>query len=219
MNAASTPEGAGTLTPDNAPLAPSVRLPRHERRSQVLAAAQEVFVAVGYHSAAMDDIADRAGVSKPILYQHFPSKLDLYLALLDQSSDQLLAAVEFALVSTHDNKSRVSATIQAYFDFVDDEAGGFRLLFENDLTNESAVRQRLDSVNGKCAALIAEVIAEDTGLSDDESLLLASGLTGLAQTSARHWLREGGSVPKETASRIMAGLSWRGISGFPLTPN
>ena len=68
------------------------RLPRRERRAQLLDAAREVFVAQGYHAAAMDDIAERAGVSKPVLYQHFPGKLDLYLALLDQSSDALLAA-------------------------------------------------------------------------------------------------------------------------------
>src|SRR6266498_1538695 len=60
------------------------RLPRPARRRQLLGAAQEIFVAQGYHAAAMDDIADRAGVSKPVLYQHFPGKLDLYLALLDE---------------------------------------------------------------------------------------------------------------------------------------
>src|SRR5439155_136396 len=62
----------------------SGRLPRSARRKQLLGAAQEVFVANGYHAAAMDDIAERAGVSKPVLYQHFPGKLELYLALLDQ---------------------------------------------------------------------------------------------------------------------------------------
>jgi AcrR family transcriptional regulator len=61
-----------------------VRLPRSARRAQLLEAAQEVFVESGYHAAAMDEIADRAGVSKPVLYQHFPGKLDLYLALLDR---------------------------------------------------------------------------------------------------------------------------------------
>ena len=196
---------------------PRVRMSRAQRRDEVLAAAQDVFVAQGFHAAAMDDIAERAGVSKPVLYQHFPSKLDLYLALLERSSELLLAAVQDALLSTSDNKLRVTATIAAYFDFVDHENSGFRLLFENDLSNEVAVRERLDRVNGQCAALIAEVIAEDTGLSDDASLLIAAGLTGLAQTSARHWLREGGPLPKDAAAEIMAGLSWRGISGFPLT--
>jgi len=53
---------------------------------QLLQAAQDVFVAQGFHAAAMDDIADRAGVSKPVLYQHFPGKRELYLALLSSTS-------------------------------------------------------------------------------------------------------------------------------------
>ena len=69
------------------------RLPRSARRAQLLEAAQEVFVENGYHAAAMDEIAVRAGVSKPVLYQHFPGKLDLYLAILDQHITELLDAV------------------------------------------------------------------------------------------------------------------------------
>src|SRR6201989_710937 len=87
-----------------------VRLPKPARRRQLLAAAQEVFVAQGYHAAAMDDIAERAGVSKPVLYQHFPGKLELYLALLDESVEALTATVRAALESTTDNKQRVTAT-------------------------------------------------------------------------------------------------------------
>ena len=68
------------------------RLPRDERRAQLLSAALEVFTAAGYHSAAMDEIADRAKVSKPVLYQHFPSKLELYLAVLDLHIDSLVFA-------------------------------------------------------------------------------------------------------------------------------
>ncbi len=64
----------------------STRLPRPARRLQLLGAARDVFVAQGYHAAAMDEIAERAGVSKPVLYQHFPGKLELYLALLDESA-------------------------------------------------------------------------------------------------------------------------------------
>ena len=66
------------------------RMPRRERRAQLLESALEVFVAQGYHAAAMDDIAERAGVSKPVLYQHFPGKLELYLALLDVSCDDVI---------------------------------------------------------------------------------------------------------------------------------
>ena len=191
------------------------RLPRRERRAQLLDAAREVFVAQGYHAAAMDDIAEAAGVSKPVLYQHFPGKLDLYLALLDSSSDTLVARVSEALASTADNKLRVQATVQAYFDFVDDPGGAFRLIFESDLTNDPQVRERVDATNTDCAELICGVIREDTGLSESESLLLAVGLTGLAQTAARHWLREGEAIPQDAAAALVARLSWRGISGVP----
>src|SRR5438876_12454709 len=98
-----------------------VRLPRSARRKQLLAAAQEVFVAQGYHAAAMDDIADRAGVSKPVLYQHFPGKLELYLALLDTHCEVLIGNVRSAMTATADNKERVSGAMRAYYEFVDHE--------------------------------------------------------------------------------------------------
>src|SRR5512141_711252 len=97
------------------------RLPRQARRRQLLGAAQQIFVAQGYHAAAMDDIAERAGVSKPVLYQHFPGKLELYLALLDTHCDALVDRVRRAMAATSDNSERVSNAIQAYFDFVDHE--------------------------------------------------------------------------------------------------
>jgi AcrR family transcriptional regulator len=192
------------------------RLPRRARRNQLLGAAQEVFVAQGYHSAAMDDIAERAGVSKPVLYQHFPGKLDLYLALLDQHCESLLQAVRDALASTTDNKQRVEATMNAYFAYVEDEGGAFRLVFESDLTNEPAVRERVDRVSRECAEAVSEVIAEDTALPAEESMLLATGLCGMAQITARYWLSRESALPRDAAAKLISSLSWRGIAGFPM---
>lgn len=192
-----------------------VRLPRSERRAQVLEAAQEVFVESGYHSAAMDDIAERAGVSKPVLYQHFPGKLDLYLALFDQHSGELLDLIRAAMASTPENKQRVAATIGAYFEFVDRDGAAFRLVFESDLTNEAAVRERVDKVSRDCAEAIAAVIREDTDLPDPEAHLLGMALSGMAQICARFWLSQGSSIPRDEAARLVATLSWRGLGGFP----
>jgi AcrR family transcriptional regulator len=191
------------------------RLPRSARRKQLLEAAQEVFVAQGYHAAAMDDIAERAGVSKPVLYQHFPSKLELYLALLDRHCDKLVSSVRGALASTTENKQRVAATMAAYFDYVEHESGAFRLVFESDLTNEAAVRERTHRVTTECAEAIRDVIASDTGLSDEESMLLAVGLSGVAQVTARYWLSTEGTIPRDAAARIVSQLAWRGIGNFP----
>ncbi len=195
----------------------STRLPRSARRAQLLGAAQEVFVAQGYHAAARDDSAERAGVSKPVLYQHFPGKLDLYLALLDQHAEALVAAVRVALEATTDNKQRVAGTIEAYFRFVDEDGGAFRLVFESDLTNQPAVRERLEGVTVACADAISEVIRDDAGLPAEQAKLLAVGLTGMAQVSARYWLATEGSIPRDAAARLLASLSWRGIGGFPRT--
>lgn len=195
-----------------------VRMPRQQRRVQVLDAAREVFVALGYHAAGMDDIAEHAGVSKPVLYQHFPSKLDLYLDLLDSGITEMLAQSDAAVRSTTDNKQRVKATMQAYFAFVDDSRGAFRLVFESDLTNEPAVRDRVDRANLEMARKIAAVIAEDTGLSDAQALLLGSGLQGMAQVAARQWLQQDGQrLPRQEAADLIADLAWRGIRGFPLS--
>ncbi|WP_055695915.1 TetR/AcrR family transcriptional regulator, partial [Streptomyces prasinopilosus] len=191
------------------------RLPRRARRNQLLGAAQEVFVAQGYHAAAMDDIAERAGVSKPVLYQHFPGKLDLYLALLDQHCEALIQSVRHALASTHDNKQRVRATMDAYFAYVEDDGGAFRLVFESDLTNEPAVRERVDRVTNDCAEAICDVIAEDTGLSRQESMLLASGLGGLAQVVARSWLHSDRSVPRDQAVQLLTSLPCSGNPAMP----
>jgi AcrR family transcriptional regulator len=195
----------------------SARLPRDARRAQLLVAAQEVFVRAGYHSAAMDDIADQAGVSKPVLYQHFPSKLELYLALLDQHTEAMVTAVRQALASTTDNKQRVAATIAAYFEFVDRKGEPFRLVFESDLTNEAAVRAKVDAVTARCAEAVAGVIREDTALPEDEANLLGVALTGMAQVTARYWMTTQGSIPRDAASRLIGQLSWRGLGGFPKT--
>ena len=96
-----------------------VRMSRDERRAQLLAAATDIFVTNGYHATVMDDIAERAGVSKPVLYQHFPGKLELYLALLERHTDELVRRGQGAIEETPDNRQRVRNAVEAYFNFVD----------------------------------------------------------------------------------------------------
>jgi len=194
------------------------RLPREQRRAQVLDAARAVFVESGYYSAGMDDIAERAGVSKPVLYQHFPSKLDLYLALLDAGIEELLASTDIAVRETTDNKQRVQLTMRAYFAFVDNPDGAYRLVFESDLLNEPEVRKRVEAADQAIATRIALVIAADTGLRPDEAMLLGSGMQGMAQVAAQRWLRqEQNTMSRDEAADLIAALAWRGIRGFPLS--
>ncbi len=191
------------------------RLPRPARRAQLLEAAQAAFVESGYYAAAMDDIAERAGVSKPVLYQHFPSKLELYLALLDERAGELVSAVREALASSTDNKARVFATVSAYFEFVAKEGSAFRLLFDSDLINEEAVSSRIDGAFTQCGEAFADAIAADTKMSRGDALVLAMALTGMAQVAARNWAVLDTSVGLPEAVRLVGQLAWRGLGGFP----
>lgn len=194
-------------------------MPRDQRRAQLLDAASDVFTSKGYHAAAMDDIAEAAGVSKPVLYQHFGSKLDLYLALLDASCDRLLEVVEEALDSTEDNADRVIATMGAFYEFVSSASGQFRFVFESDLTGDGQVQHRLWQVNNDIADAIAVVVADDTGLKPDQAKLLAISMVGIAQVSARYWVSEATTqrIALAEAKQLVSNLVWRGIGGFPKT--
>jgi AcrR family transcriptional regulator len=196
-----------------------VRLPRTARRAQLLAAAQDVFVNNGYHAAAMDEIAERAGVSKPVLYQHFPGKLELYLALLETHVEQLISDVRVALTSTTDNKARVLAAVAAYFDFVDHEGQAYRMVFESDLRGEPAVAEAIERATSASVDAIRDTITADAGLDPDRARLLAVGLLGISQVAARDWLDSDRRVPKDEAVALVSTLCWRGIGGgFPLHP-
>lgn len=195
------------------------RLPRRARRAQLLEVALEVFVEQGYHAASMDEIAERAGVSKPVVYQHFPGKLDLYLALLESSCDEVVAEVKEALASTQDNRRRVEATMELWYQYVADQGAAFRLVFESDLTNDPDVREQVDRVVRESAVAIAEVIREDTGLPQEAAYLLAVSLVGMGHVGARNWLSESSALSQEDAVRLVAGLAWRGIGGFPRESN
>ena len=193
----------------------TTRLTRSARRAQLLSAARTVFVEQGFHAAAMDDIAETAGVSKPVLYQHFPSKLALYRALLESSAADLVRLVRDAIDSSPDNDARVHRAVQAYFAFVADEGQAFRLIFESDLRDQPDVVAVVHRATEACVAAISDTITADTGADPASARLLAAGLVGLSQVGARYWLAQAGAIEKERAVELLSTLAWRGISHFP----
>lgn len=192
-----------------------MRLPAEQRREQLLAVAGEVFAAQGFHGPSMDALAEAAGVSKPILYQHFSSKRALYQALVEDAAAELLDRVGKALASTSDNRARVGAAVGAFLDFVEDPR--FRLLFvTSDGTDDDVVRV-VDGMRSEIARQVARLIADDAGVDEHAADLLATGVRGLALEGARWWLEQDG-LPREEATRLLSSLAWRGLSGFTGNP-
>ncbi|WP_411734179.1 TetR/AcrR family transcriptional regulator [Paeniglutamicibacter sp.] len=190
-------------------------MPREARRRQLLQAAHQVFVAHGFHGASMDEIAEVAEVSKPVLYQHFPGKRELYVALLDTHMDEFSELLQEAINSTSDNKLRVTATIRAYYEYIARDSQAFRLIFESDLLNDDEIGGRIEAFNAKFAGRIAAVVAEDTKLSPAQALLMGRAMAGMAQVSARYWVDMADEVSMEEASDLVSRLAWRGIGRFP----
>jgi AcrR family transcriptional regulator len=204
------------MSETSAPAQRGGRLSRTARRAQLLLAARDVFAAHGYHAAAMDDIAERAGVSKPVLYQHFPGKLELYRALLTTYADELVTRVEQAISTTTDNQERVHGAVSAYFDFVAGEGQAYRLVFESDLRSEPEAAAVVDGALTRCIDSVAAAVTTDAGLDAARARMLAVGLVGLSQVAARYWLDSDQAVPRDEAVALMSSLAWRGLAGFPL---
>ena len=192
-----------------------VRLPRDERRVLLLEAALAAFADKGYHATAMDDIAERAGVSKPVLYQHFDSKLELYVALAARVCDELVDTIETALDSTADNQERIGACLHGFFAFVDRPASGYPLVFRSDMGTDPAVAPLLDGARTRCGEAIGRVLQDETELGWDECVLLGSTLVGMAQSAAGHWVESGSIIPLERAVDLVSTLSWRGMGAVP----
>ena len=192
------------------------RLPRGERREQLLEAASVVFVDRGFHAAGMDEIADRAGVSKPVLYQHFTSKQDLFLAVLAQHTDVLVSGVRQALRTTTDNRQRLRAAVQAFFDFIEHDSQGYRLIFENDYISEPQVAAQVKVATEACTDAVFDLISRDSGLEVHRARMIAVGLVGISVDCARYWLDSDRPVSKEDAVEGTVAFAWGGLSHVPL---
>lgn len=185
-----------------------------ERRQMLMGAALEIFTEKGFHNASMDDVALRAGVSKPIVYQSFASKHELYMGILDHSVEQVIAGINEAIARESDNRKRFEAAIKFYFDQVDEADHGYRLIFESDFTSNPDVRARVDELISQLARILGQVIARETGLTTGEANILAAGLSGMAQAAAWRWINLGRPVSKEKAIIGITYLGWTGLSSF-----
>lgn len=214
-------------------------MPKNERQAQILTIAQDLFAAQGFHHISMDDIAERAEVSKPILYRHFPSKLDLYLAVIDERGQALVDAVSLALVpvreavaaaaasgaedATVDGYDVVHAVVRAYVDFAEGCGVAASLLFESDVTRDDLVRERVEDPNRRNSELFAGVLDSITDLTPAQTLTIARTATAMARVAASDTLRgeraaDAARGPRDPAEmdtpELIAQFAWRGIHGM-----
>ena len=118
------------------------RLPAGERREQILEVAVAGVRQHGFHGTSMNEVAEAAGVTKPVLYQHFDSKQDLYLALLDEVGNRMLTAITKATAGASSGKAQTELGFQAYFRWVADDHDAFLLLFATQANRDAEPPRR-----------------------------------------------------------------------------
>ncbi|MCU0259399.1 MAG: TetR/AcrR family transcriptional regulator [Ilumatobacteraceae bacterium] len=187
----------------------TVRLSAPERRQQILDVALEVFGRSGYHGASMNDVAEAAGVTKPVLYQHFDSKRHLYEELIDDVGNRLLGAIAKATADAPDGKAQTERGYQAYFRWVAQDHDEFVLLFGGSMRRDDEFRDTLRRITDDAATAIAPLIAVD--VDPEVQRVFAHALIGIAESASRHLVERGEQFdPDEVAHRI-AGLAWAGL--------
>ncbi len=196
-----------------------MRLPAEQRRRQLLDIAREIFADRGFHATAMDDIAAVAGVTKPVLYQHFDNKRALFCELLDDVGEQLLGELEIIQAPELTGRARVEAGFSAYFRFVTANPAAFRLLFGATVRNDPDFAQRADAALHAAAITISTLI--ELPVDDEQRLVLANAIVGMAEATSRRSLagEDRADHPDgDSLAHWLAELAWFGLRGVRSNP-
>jgi len=185
------------------------RLPATARREQILDVALDVFATAGFHGASMNDIAEAAGVTKPVLYQHFDSKRDLYKALILEVGNRLLDSIAKATAEATDGKSQTDLGFRAYFRWVAEDNAGFRLLFGSGTSSDDEFIQSVARITASAAEATAPLIAVD--IPDSTRRTLAHALVGMAEGASRRLVELGDDFDPDQIATEVSALAWAGL--------
>lgn len=172
-----------------------------------------MFAERGFHATSMNEVAEGAGVTKPVLYQHFPSKRALYRELLDDVGSRLEAAIVKATASATGPHEQVAAGFLAYFRFVAEEQAAFELLFGGGTRQDDEFVETAQRVEDTIAEEVA-VLIDVEGLSTDQRRLFAHGVVGLAEGASRHWVARDLDLDPDLLAGALADLAWGGLRGI-----
>jgi AcrR family transcriptional regulator len=190
--------------------------PQHsERRELLLGVAKKIFAERGFQSTTMDDIAKEAGFTKPILYQYFESKIDLYHEIVTQTAQMLIGKLAGAVSVAESPRAKIEVAFRVYFDMVVSETDAFRILFIH--SHEGQTAGDLRNVELALVSFMEPFI--DISISKDHRRQLAAGVVGIAEGAAVVWLiqqeSQGWPTPHPDEASLLASrtatLAWGGL--------
>ena len=191
--------------------APRRRMPAPLRREGILAAAEEVFARRGYHGAALDDIAQAAGISKALIYEHFASKRELHASLVNAHVEEIFQRLQASAGVDRPGEERLRGGIDAFLSFVEEHRDAWRALFRDAADPE--VGDVIERVQAQATAVIAALIAADPEAprESEQAIEMHAALLSGAVQSLANWWHDHQDVPRATLVDRTMDFCWVGI--------
>ena len=185
------------------------RLTAPARREQILDVALQVFAQRGFHGTSMNEVAEAAGVTKPVLYQHFDSKRDLYHSLLQEVGNRLLSSISKGVAKATNGKTQTQLGFRSYFRWVAEDHDAFLLLFGSGSRRDDEFASAVRKITAEAADRIAPLIAVE--IDEEEQRTLAHALVGLAEGASRRLVEAGDDFDPDGVADSVSALAWAGL--------
>ena len=211
----------GTLisvaAPDSQQRPPRVRMTGSERRHQLINIARSLFAERGYESTSIEEVAHRAGVSKPVVYEHFGGKEGLYAVVVDREMSALLDGITSSLTNNR-YRPRVERVVLALLTYVEERTDGFRLLLRDSPASISS--GTYSSLINDAVHQVASILAGDftrRGLDPELAPLYAQALVGSVTMTAQWWV-DAREPSKEVVAAHLVNMMWNGLINLEVDP-
>ena len=219
MTPPSTPASDGRELPDATQGRRPVRsrMTAAERREQLIGTARGLFAERGFDGTSVEEVAARAGVSKPVVYEHFGGKEGLYAVVVDREVRTLLALMQESLTAGHPRVLLEQATL-ALLDYIEQSSDGFRILVRDSPLGSAS--GSFVSIIGDIASRVEHILAAEftaRGLDDRAAPLYAQMLVGMVGTTGQWWL-DARQPSKDVVAAHLVNLAWHGLAGLQPTP-
>jgi AcrR family transcriptional regulator len=188
-----------------------------ERRAQLLDVGRAVFAERGFEAASVEEIASRAKITKPVVYEHFSGKEGLYAVIVDREVQALLQRITDALAGTHPRALLEQAAV-AFLTYIEEEPEGFRILVRDSPVASST--GTLASVIGDIAMQVEYILRDEfkqRGFDIKLSPLYSQALVGMVALVGQWWL-DVGNPKKDVVASHLVNLAWNGLGGLETKP-
>ncbi len=187
----------------------AMRLPAPERREQLLSVALRVFAQNGFHDTSMNDVAEAAGITKPVLYQHFDSKRELFLDVIESAGHRMISAITTQATTDTDGRRRTELGFRAYFTWVAEDHDAFMLLFGSGSRRDPEFADAVRQFTSKVADAIEPLITADIDASHRRTLAYA--IVGMTEAISRRLVEDGAAFDPDFVARQVSDLAWAGL--------